>query len=109
MALGVISLAGLAVGGLALGGGAIGWMACGGGAIAWYGALGGMAVANDFAMGGLALADQANTDAAKEMLMNNPFFAAGKTIMENGQWFLLFLLLPVFVMWKNRKKERSPE
>ena len=60
LAVGVISLAGLAIGILALGGGAVGILAAGGGAIAWHAAIGGFAMANEYALGGTAIAKHAN-------------------------------------------------
>ena len=94
-ALGVAALGGMAIGGFAWGGGAfggvafgglaVGWLAFGGGAFAWQAAKGGLACAHHFAVGGKAIAANANNSAAKEFIAGNGFF-------RNAEWQMTHVL-----------------
>ena len=95
LAVGLLSVAGLAIGLLALGGGAIGIMASGGGAIAWQAAFGGFAAANEYAQGGLAIANHANDLVANDFFENSYFFSFSRVVAEYSRWFLLLLIFPV--------------
>ena len=66
LSVGVISVGGAAIGLLAIGSIAAGWYAFGPLAVAWKAAAGGVAIAHDFAVGGLARAVEANTAAAAD-------------------------------------------
>ena len=79
LAVGVLGLGGLALAWYALGGLALGYDAVGGMALGWHSAVGGGAIANevamggfawarDYAVGGQAIAEVANTDAAREVV-----------------------------------------
>lgn len=74
LAAGVVSVGGLALGLASIGGLGIGALAAGGGAIGWSGALGGLAVAHDFANGGVAFGRHANDAMAAEYFAAHPFF-----------------------------------
>jgi RNA polymerase sigma factor (sigma-70 family) len=107
LSLGVVSIAGAAFGALALGGWAMGLLACGGGAVGWFAAFGGLAVAHDYALGGLAIAQHANDSVAREFLGDNGFFRAGKAFMEHSRWLVLLAILPVVLGWRQMKKTRN--
>lgn len=67
-----LSLAGLAFGGVAVGSLAFGWIAFGAVAVGWKAAAGGTALANDYAVGGLVRAAEANTAAAQAYFASQP-------------------------------------
>lgn len=71
VSVGLISLGGVAFGLLALGTLSAGWVALGAFAIAWRGATGAVAVARDYALGGLAIGEHANDAAAKAFAMDH--------------------------------------
>lgn len=106
IAVGLLSFAGMAIGVLAFGGGAIGFFATGGGAIAWHAATGGFAMANEYALGGEAIANQANNLIAEEYFKNSDFFSSTRVLVEHSRWFILLVFLPVFQnlihKWKHR-------
>jgi len=81
-AFGGLALGGLAVGGLAVGGGAIGYLAVGGGAIGWKAATGGLAIAREFAQGGLAVAFHAADEAARAYFQNSLFFSRAASLLK---------------------------
>ena len=66
LTVGVVSIGGAAVGLLALGSLAAGWWAFGPVAVAWKAAAGGVAIAHDYAVGGLVRAAEANTAVAAD-------------------------------------------
>jgi RNA polymerase sigma factor (sigma-70 family) len=116
--IGLLPLGGLAIGPVALGGFslavwsvggiAIGWQAFGGCAIAWNAAVGGVALAHDFAMGGLGHAAQANNEAAQLAIQTWPFFQTAQTVSRYLPWINLLLLLPLFLWWRT-VKNRVPK
>lgn len=89
---GVIALGGVALGGLAMGGAAIGLLASGGFATGYFGAIGGLAVANEFALGGKALAEHANDAPAREFFAQYPWLNIGRPSVRN--FTALFCWLP---------------
>ena len=93
--IGLLAFGGLAIGGFALGGGAIGIIACGGGAIGLYSAYGGLAIAYEYAQGGLAIANHANDQLAKKYFENNKFILASKIVLIHSRWFILLAFIPV--------------
>jgi RNA polymerase sigma factor (sigma-70 family) len=107
LAVGVLSLAGAAFGAFALGGWAMGFMAAGGGAVAWTAAFGGLAVAHDYAVGGLAIAQHANDEAARGFFSGSGFLLAAKALMENSRWLVLIALWPVVLGWRHLKSSRA--
>ncbi len=107
ISLGALTLGGLALGGYSLGGLAVGYLAMGGLAIGLEGAVGGASIAKDFAIGGLALAEHAN-DAAAEKFFSEGAAAAGRTIMEHSEWFVLLALLPLFTRRGSRRADAPP-
>jgi RNA polymerase sigma factor (sigma-70 family) len=72
--IGLFAFGGLAVGFAAMGGAAVGYVAFGGGAIGWLGASGGATLARHFALGGGAIAQHANDQAAQAFMHGSVFF-----------------------------------
>ena len=102
LALGAIAFGGCAVGWGACGGLAIGWVSFGGVALAWKAAIGGMAVGHDFGLGGVVVAEQANTDAAKAFVEQHPFFGYAGMMMNPWSWWIAvgLLLAPMLIMMR---------
>lgn len=94
-AFGGLALGGLAVGGLAVGGGAIGYLAVGGGAIGWKAAAGGLAIAQEFAQGGTAIAQHASDEAARAFVQNSSFFTRAASLLKSSSspWALPVILV----------------
>ena len=107
LAVGAVSVAGAAFGALAVGGWAMGLLACGGGAGAWTAAFGGLAVAHDYAVGGLAIAAHANDEAARNLLSHTMFFSAAKAALDHAQWLVLLAVLPLVLAWRQLKTARK--
>ena len=109
-AVGLFSYGGLAVGALVLGGFglgvwslagmAFGWQAFGGFAAGWDSASGGLAVARDFALGGLAHAGQANNPAAQHYVEGQCFFRYSEIILPYIPW--IGLLWVAVLEWQRR-------
>lgn len=111
MTLGAISMGGLAIGALALGGGAIGFFSAGGMALGYFAAEGGMAIAREFAFGGLAMAKHANDAVAREYFRLFPALDVTQPGIRNAASSLIWL--PVIIIgvqgWfiRRRKNLRS--
>jgi hypothetical protein len=67
-ALGLVPIGGLALGVFAIGGVGLGIVAVAGAAFAWYAAIGGLAVAHDYAIGGVASAQRVITPPSSDSL-----------------------------------------
>jgi hypothetical protein len=85
-----LSLWGMAVGGLALGSIAIGWYAFGMGAAGWKAAAGVVAIAHDYAVGVIARAAVANTQAAKAWFASQWSMEIVKLFLHQAHWWILF-------------------
>ena len=103
----------LVIGGSSLGlwtfgGLAIGWQAFGGLAIAWNAAAGGVALARDFALGGIAHAGQANNEIAERFIGAKVFFRSAKGICDYCVWLNLIWVIPMMIQWRiiARKRRR---
>ena len=106
LAVGLVSFGGVSFGPWAIGGFAVGWQAFGSCAIGWSAALGAVAVAHDFAQGGVALARHANDAVAGAFLKNSGFFQKTSVMMRYACWLNLFFLLPL-VLWQwSRNQQR---
>jgi hypothetical protein len=70
--------------------------------------VGGVALAHDFAMGGLGHAAQANNEAAQLAIQTWPFFQTAQTVSRYLPWINLLLLLPLFLWWRT-VKNRVPK
>ena len=98
VALGLLSLGGLVVGGGALGGMAAGWWAAGGLAVGGEAAWGGIAVARDFAAGGLVFAAQAGDAAAHAFFASHPFFQFVAGAWRVALWASFLAWLPALLL-----------
>ncbi|MDR3459533.1 MAG: sigma-70 family RNA polymerase sigma factor [Verrucomicrobiae bacterium] len=97
IALGIFPVGAIALGGWAYGGLAFGWQVfCGCGA-AWYAATGGLVAAHGFADGGMAHALQANTEAARLLLQQDPFFRVARVVANHGLWLMLAWIIPLML------------
>jgi RNA polymerase sigma factor (sigma-70 family) len=107
-AVGLVPFGGFSFGPWALGGFAVGWQAFGGCAVGWLAAEGGVAVARDFAVGGVALARHANNDAATAFIQNSAFFHNALVVMRHVHWIYLVCLLPLILWWRSvRARQRK--
>jgi RNA polymerase sigma factor (sigma-70 family) len=110
LAIGLLSFGGVAVGLLSLGGFslgirsfgalALGWQVFGDCAVAWNAANGGIAIAHDFAVGGIAHALQANNDAAQSYLQPNLFFQHARLPLRYLAWLNLLWVVPMLARWR---------
>jgi RNA polymerase sigma factor (sigma-70 family) len=109
LALGVLALGGFALGIWVFGGLVVGWQALGGCAIGWHAAIGNIALARDFASGGIAHAAQANNEIAWQWIRSNWFFHYGEIVGEHSFWLNLGWVLPLTIFWKlsARKKRQT--
>jgi RNA polymerase sigma factor (sigma-70 family) len=105
-AIGLVTFGGFSLGPWAIGGMVVGGQAFGGCAIAWLGAQGGMAVAHDFALGGVALARHANDAVAEAFFTNSVFFRTAQVAMRYTGWLYLFCLFPLILWWWNGRQLR---
>jgi RNA polymerase sigma factor (sigma-70 family) len=110
LALGIMPLGGMALGVLAFGGVVIGWQAIGGCAIAWKAAVGSLAIAHDFAQGGIACAAQVNNDLTEQFTNASLFFRFVQALNRHWVWMNFLWIAPLFVQWqiitRSRRRER---
>lgn len=98
LAIGPIAWGGAALGVWAMGGLAVGWLAFGGAALGWQAAKGGLACAHHFAVGGQAIARNANNPASVEFITATWFFRAAEWLeshvipLMRGPWFFSAVL-----------------
>ncbi len=104
IALGLMPVGGFAFGGWAFGGFALGWQAFGGCALAWNAAAGGLAVARDFALGGIAHAAQINNAAAENFIRSQLFFVRMELVSRHLAWLNLLWLIPMLAWWWKLKR-----
>ncbi|HEY3762503.1 MAG TPA: sigma-70 family RNA polymerase sigma factor [Verrucomicrobiae bacterium] len=107
LSFGVISMGAIALGVLAYGGMAFGVQvacACG---MALDSAEGACVIARNFAMGDIAHAIQANTDAAKQFFQENLFFRIARTISRFGFLVMLVWVIPVAVQARIAARARQ--
>jgi len=108
---GIFPLGGLSLGVWAFGGVAIGWQAIGGFALAWNAAVGNVAMARDFAVGGIVHALQANNDLARQFTGSNLFFRCMQAINRHWFWMNFIWIAPLFIQWqiiaRSRRRERK--
>ncbi len=57
--------------------------------------MGGMAIAHDFAVGGIARAVQANTEIARQFIQQNLFFRISQAVSNHGLLLMTVWVLPV--------------
>lgn len=97
IALGVFPIGAITLGGWAFGAFAAGWQIFCGCGVAWNAGEGGLILARDFALGGFAHAAQANTDAAKQFMVNSLFFRIGYAVSRHGLLVQLAWIIPMFI------------
>jgi len=98
--IGIASIAGFACGAWAFGGFALGWQAFGGCAVALNAASGGLAIARDFALGGVAQAAQANTELARQFIHDHLIFRQTEILTHYLGWLNLLWLIPLTGWWR---------
>ena len=99
-AVGLISLGGLSLGMWSFGVLALGWQVYGACAIAWYAADGGLAIAHNFAVGGLASALQANSDVAHSYFGQTLFFHRPRRFLLTLACLNLLWVIPMLIRWR---------
>jgi len=104
--IGLFAFGGMALGFAVIGGAAVGYMAFGGGAIGWLGASGGATLARHFALGGGAIAEHANDQAARTF-MNGSFFFRHEWGIFNILILISWLLPPGLTFYFKRRRERK--
>jgi len=67
--------------------------------LAWNAATGGLAVARDFALGGVAHAAQANNEIATQFMKASSFFRRMEILSHYVGWLNLLWLIPL-VQWR---------
>jgi hypothetical protein len=50
----------------------------------------------------MAIANEANSDAAEELMANHPLITGARVVMNHSRWFLLLTILPVLTVWRRR-------
>lgn len=104
---GILCYGGFAVGAWVVGGIVSGLMAVSGCAFGWKAALGGLAIAHEFAQGGVSLAPQANNVAASTFIAANPCFGNAFKLVTKWLWPTLRVsMLPSLLLWRAARKKR---
>jgi RNA polymerase sigma factor (sigma-70 family) len=104
LALGIFAIGGFALGGWAFGGFVFGWQSFGGCAVAWNAAQGALAIAHDFASGGLAQAAQVNNEIASQFMKESFFFRSMEMLSRHLMWMNLLWFLPLIAWWRTLAK-----
>ena len=107
ISIGLLAIGGFAFGGWAFGGFAIGWQAFGGCALAWSAAAGGLAVARDFAVGGIAHAAQVNNPIAENFIRGHVFFQKMEAYSRHLGWLNLLWLVPMLAWWRKLRQLKT--
>ena len=105
-AVGLVPFGGFSFGPWAIGGMAVGLQAFGGCAVGWQAAEGGVAVAREFAVGPVALAQHANDAVAEAFIRNSTFFQNTLAVMRYAYWINLVGLLPLALWWRTVVRAR---
>jgi len=107
-ALGLVPFGAYSFGAWAFGAFAAGWHALGVCAVGWTAAQGVVAIARDFAVGGVALARHANDAPAEAFLRDSPFFRSALAASRHLQWLSTLCLLPpaMWLWWRHKNKRR---
>jgi RNA polymerase sigma factor (sigma-70 family) len=105
-AVGLLSLGGFSLGIWSLGALAFGWQVFGACAIAWNAADGGIAMAHNYAIGGVAHALQANNDAAQSYFRLNLFFQHARLPVRYLAWLNLLWVIPMLARWRVAARSR---
>ncbi len=100
LALGLLALGGIGLGVWSFGGLVIGWQAWGACAIAWNAAAGGIALAHDFALGGIAYGGPAGREVAKAFIHSSLFFRCAHAVINYTVWLNLLWVVPLLIQWR---------
>jgi RNA polymerase sigma factor (sigma-70 family) len=106
--IGLFAFGGLGLGFAAIGGAAVGYIAFGGGAIGWLAASGGATLARHFALGGGAIAEHANDQAAQAFMDGSAFFRHEWGIF-NTLILVPWLLPSAVSLYFKRRRERESQ
>ena len=85
---GIFPIGAISLGAWAYGALAVGWQVFCGSGVAWNAAVGGIAIAHDFALGGIAHAAQANTEISRQFFQQSWFFRCARFIANHGLWMI---------------------
>lgn len=111
ISLGIFSLGAVSLGVWAYGGLALGWQVCCGCGFAWHAAAGGVAMARDFALGGIARAAQANNEIAERFVQQDLFFRISRVIQNHSFLMMLLWVVPLTlqarVVARARRREEA--
>jgi len=111
ISLGIFSLGAVSLGIWAYGGLALGWQVFCGCGFAWHAATGGVAVARDFALGGVARAAQANNEIAEQFVQQDLFFRISRVIQNHSFLMMLLWVIPVSlqarIVARARRREQT--
>ena len=102
VSVGLVSLGGVSVGLLVLGSVAVGVVALGGLSYGWTAALGAVAVARDFAFGGLAIGEHANDAAARAFAVEHHLGTTFYVLL--AAVFVLAVLPNALLAWRTRRR-----
>jgi hypothetical protein len=106
--IGLVSLGAISLGVWSSGALAVGWEAHAGCGIAWRAAMGGIALAHDFAVGGIAHAAQANTEIAGQFVRQSWFFRCAQFVADHGLW-MIFAVPLALQSWVAARARRRRE
>jgi hypothetical protein len=109
ISLGVIAIAGVSAGVWSLGGLALALFAVGGASFGLYAATGGLAIATEYALGGVAVASHANDEAARAYFSTGRFFRYADSLLPYLHWLFAVVVGVVAAVWAfgRGKKERA--
>lgn len=108
LSVGVLALAGFSIGIWSVGGLALGAFALGGGAVAVWAANGGLAIASQYALGGLAIGANANTDAARTYFESSRFFGVAALMARYSRWSLVLVaIIPIMTLLAKFRGRRA--
>jgi RNA polymerase sigma factor (sigma-70 family) len=105
VSVGMVSLGGVAFGLLVVGSLAAGVVAIGAFSIGWTSALGAVAVARDFALGGIAIAEHPNDAAARAFAVEHHLGAVFYSLL--AVIFILAVVPTAFLAWRTRRRGSS--
>ncbi len=100
ISFGLFALGAISMGMWGFGGAAFGWQIFCGCGLGWHSAVGGIVAARDFAMGGIALATQANNPIAQRFFDQDYYFQLATTISNHNILLMLAWIIPVTLQSK---------
>ncbi len=105
IALGIFSAGPIALGVWGYGALVVGWQVCCGCGLAWNAATGGLAIAHDFAVGGIAHAAQANTEIARQFIQHASFFRFSEWVSRYHLW-MIWIVPVILQSWSTARARR---